>query len=107
MEKNDMDIQKNASIQEIQIELPEDIAQGTYANLSIIAHSASEFIIDFVRLVPNVPKAKVHSRIILTPENAKRLFYALEDNISKYEAAGGYINHENFIPPMGGMKGDA
>ena len=58
---------------EIQIELSEEIAQGTYANLAIIAHSSSEFILDFIRLVPGVPKAKVQSRIILTPENAKRL----------------------------------
>jgi hypothetical protein len=61
---------------EIQIELSEEIAQGTYANLAIIAHSSSEFILDFIRLVPGVPKAKVQSRIILTPENAKRLLYA-------------------------------
>jgi hypothetical protein len=56
---------------EIQIELSEETAQGTYANLAIIAHSSSEFILDFIRLVPGVPKAKVQSRIILTPENAK------------------------------------
>ena len=70
---------------QIQIELSEEVAQGTYANLAIISHSSSEFVIDFVRIVPGVPKAKVKSRIILTPENAKRLLLALKDNIEKFE----------------------
>ncbi|MDR1337341.1 MAG: DUF3467 domain-containing protein, partial [Tannerella sp.] len=69
----------------IQIELTEEMAQGTYANLAVIAHSGSEFILDFIRLVPGVPKAKVQSRIILTPDNAKRLLSALEDNIRKFD----------------------
>jgi hypothetical protein len=93
---------------EIQIELTEEIAQGTYANLAIIAHSSSEFIIDFIRVVPGVPKAKVKSRVILTPDNAKRLLYALQDNIRKFEEQSGNTdNFDNIIPPLGGIKGEA
>lgn len=77
---------------QIQIELPEDIAQGTYSNLAIIAHSSSEFVVDFVCIVPGVQKAKVQSRIILTPEHAKRLLLALNDNINRYESLNGSIN---------------
>lgn len=76
---------------EINIELNEEVAQGTYSNLAIISHSTSEFVVDFVRLMPGLPKASVKSRIILTPEHAKRLMLALQDNISKYEAAHGAI----------------
>ena len=71
--------------QEINIELSEEIAEGIYSNLAIISHSHSEFVIDFVRLMPNLPKAKVKSRIVLTPQHAKRLMMALGDNIKKYE----------------------
>lgn len=71
--------------QQIDIELSHDIAQGIYANLAIITHSSSEFILDFVRVVPGVPKAEVKSRIIMSPEHAKRLLWALQDNIRKYE----------------------
>ena len=92
---------------QIQIELSEEIAQGTYANLAIISHSSSEFVIDFVRIVPGVPKAKVKSRIILTPENAKRLLLALKDNIEKFEKVNRTIHlgnePENFFPPLGKM----
>ena len=76
---------------QINIELGDDIAQGTYSNLAIITHSSSEFILDFVRIMPGIPKAKVKSRIILTPEHAKRLLAALQDNISKYESVHGPI----------------
>ena len=79
--------------QEINIELPEDIGQGTYSNLAIITHSPSEFVVDFVRLLPGLPKATVKSRIILTPEHAKRLMLALQDNIAKYEMAHGKIKN--------------
>lgn len=87
---------------QVNIELPEDIAEGTYANMAIIAHSNSEFILDFIRMVPNVPKAKVKSRIILTPSHAKRLYKALKDNIEKYEKqSGGSIPDDgNPMPPM-------
>jgi len=76
---------------QISIELNEEIAQGTYSNLAVITHSASEFVIDFIRIMPGIPKAQVKSRIILTPEHAKRLVAALQDNISKYEAVHGTI----------------
>lgn len=92
---------------QIQIELSEEIAQGTYSNLAIISHSSSEFVVDFVRMVPGVPKAKVKSRIILTPEHAKRLLFALRDNIDKFEKINGTISVSNeiqgFLPPIGGM----
>ena len=84
-----MDEQKNKG--KINIELKENIAQGTYSNLAIITHSTSEFVVDFVRVMPGVPKAEVKSRVILTPEHAKRLMMALQDNISKYEAVNGKI----------------
>ena len=77
--------------QEINIELSDEVAGGTYANLAIITHSNSEFIVDFVRMMPGLPKAKVKSRIILTPQHAKRLMNALQDNISKFEKNFGDI----------------
>ena len=75
----------------LNIELNEEVAQGTYANLAVISHSTSEFIIDFVRMMPGIPKAPVKSRIILSPDNAKRLLKALSDNIKKYETTFGDI----------------
>ena len=77
--------------QQINIELKDEIGQGTYSNLAIITHSSSEFVIDFVRIMPGIPKAQVKSRIILTPEHAKRLVAALQDNIDKYESVHGII----------------
>jgi hypothetical protein len=85
---------------QVSIELGEEIAEGTYSNLAIISHSNSEFVIDFVRLVPNVPKAKVKSRIILTPQHAKRLLSALSDNIKKFEAQHGKIPDSGQSPPI-------
>jgi len=76
---------------QISIELNEEIAQGVYSNLAIITHSSAEFILDFVRIMPGVPKAQVKSRIILTPEHAKRLMLALKDNVGKYESVHGPI----------------
>jgi hypothetical protein len=76
---------------QINIELGEDVAEGIYSNLAIITHSHTEFVVDFVRLMPGVPKAKVKSRIVLTPQHAKRLMKALKDNIGKYEAVHGPI----------------
>jgi len=96
---------KNSS-NEIQIELTEEMAQGTYANLAIISHSSSEFILDFIRIVPGAPKAKVKSRVILTPDNAQRLLHALQDNISKFEdqqKRGKTAQFDDFMPPMGGI----
>jgi len=76
---------------QLNIELSEEIAEGTYSNLAIITHSNSEFVIDFIKLMPGVPKAKVKSRIVLTPQHAKRLMKALKDNISKFEQSHGPI----------------
>jgi len=78
---------------QISIELKEDIAQGIYSNLAIISHSPSEFILDFVRIMPGIAKADVKSRIILTPEHAKRLLHALKENIMKYESVHGNIKN--------------
>lgn len=77
--------------QDLSIELPDDIAQGNYSNLVIISHSSSEFIVDFALMLPGLQKAKIKSRIILTPEHAKRLLYSLQDNITRYENAIGKI----------------
>ena len=85
-----MENQENNNGQ-LQIELKEEVAQGTYANLAIITHSSSEFILDFIRVMPGMPKAGVQSRIVLAPEHAKRLLRALEENIGKYERAFGLI----------------
>lgn len=93
---------------QLQIELKEEIAQGIYSNLAIITHSSSEFIVDFIRVVPGVPKAGVQSRIILAPEHAKRLMRALEENVSKYERVFGQIRlgEEDNHTPMS-IRGEA
>ncbi len=75
----------------LNIQLSEEIAEGIYSNLAIITHSNAEFILDFVKLMPGVPKGNVKARIILTPHHAKRLLRALQDNISKYESIHGAI----------------
>lgn len=85
---------------QVSIELGEDVAEGIYSNLAVISHSNSEFVIDFIRLVPNVPKAKVKSRIILTPQHAKRLLVALNDNVKKFEAQHGKITDSGKTPPI-------
>jgi len=103
-------MENNKPTNEIQIELSDEMAQGTYANLAIISHSQSEFIMDFVRIVPGTPKAKVKSRIILTPDNAKRLLFALQDNLKKFDEqiSQNAVNLDDMIPPTsGGMKGEA
>jgi len=96
---------------QLNIELSAEIAEGTYSNLAIISHSSSEFVIDFARIMPGTPKANVKSRIILTPEHAKRLLFALQDNITKFEANNGKIkiDNNNYIPtmPMGFGGGEA
>jgi len=86
-----MEDPKKQAQNQIKIELKEEIAQGTYSNLAVITHSSSEFVIDFVRIMPGIPKADVKSRVILTPEHAKRLMMALQDNIGKFEKAHGSI----------------
>lgn len=97
--------------QQINVELSEEIAEGIYSNLAMIAHSNSEFVIDFIRMMPGVPKAKVKARIIMTPDHAKRLLGALKDNIAKYEQAFGKIegggDAPNFPMNFGGGYGEA
>jgi hypothetical protein len=97
---------QNPQGQQINIELNEKEAEGIYSNLAIITHSPAEFVIDFTRVVPGVPKAKVYARIITTPQHAKMLLKALKDNIDKYEARFGEIRvdapqnqHFGFVPP--------
>ena len=70
---------------QLNIEISDEVSEGIYSNLAIIAHSASEFVIDFARVMPNTPKAKVKSRVVLNAEHAKRLLLALQDNIAKFE----------------------
>ncbi|MCQ2959750.1 MAG: DUF3467 domain-containing protein [Bacteroidales bacterium] len=86
---------ENNNQQQISIDLPADVADGIYSNLAIISHSNSEFILDFVRMMPGTPKAKVMSRIILTPEHAKKLLGALQENVQKYEQNIGPIKTNN------------
>ena len=83
---------------QLNIELSEDIAEGTFANLAIITHSNAEFVIDFIRVMPGLPKAKVKSRVILTPEHAKQFLQALEDNVEKFESINGRIKTRNEPP---------
>jgi hypothetical protein len=92
---------------QINIELSEEMAEGVYSNLAIITHSSSEFVLDFIRIMPGTPKAKVKSRVVLTPEHAKRLMKALKDNISKFEQANGNIKDSDASNgfPMGGFGG--
>lgn len=106
--KTEQDPQPN----QINIELSEEVAEGVYSNLAMIAHSNSEFVVDFIRLMPGVPKAKVKARVILTPEHAKRLLLALQDNISKYEETFGVIknvqdSHPAFPMNFSGPVGEA
>ena len=103
-----MEEQKNNGLQ---LELPQDVAQGKYSNFAIITHSSSDFILDFARVLPGLPKAQVKSRVILAPEHAKRLLAALQENIMRYEQEFGTIRIPNQGPrtatpfPMG--KGEA
>lgn len=94
-----------------QLELPQDIAQGEYANFAIITHSSSDFILDFARILPGLSKATVKSRVILAPEHAKRLLQALNENIMRYENEFGRIQIPNQEPrtamPFDFGKGDA
>lgn len=103
--------QEKKNQNQINIELSEETAEGIYANLAMIAHSNSEFVIDFIRLMPGVQKAKVKSRIVITPEHAKRLLKALSENIAKYEQTFGPIKQNDEAPkfPMnfGGTIGEA
>lgn len=88
--------------QKIDINLSEEVADGLYSNLAIISHSSTEFIVDFASILPGMKKGKVVSRVIMTPQNAKRLLNALAENVSKYEQQNGTIteNQNNNLPPI-------
>ena len=100
----DPETPKNPSLQ---IELNEEVAEGIYSNLVMISHSPEEFILDFIRVMPGVPKARVKSRVVVTPNHAKRLLAALADNVQRYEAQHGDIGDVHpepqvrFTPPSG------
>lgn len=92
--------------QKLEINLSEEVAQGTYANMTIITHTDNEFVLDFVAMLPGLPKGNVRSRIILTPQNAKRFLSAMNDNVRKFEEKNGRIEEkQNVIPMMGGDGG--
>lgn len=93
-------MEEGKNVNQINIELKDEVGQGTYSNLAIITHSSSEFVLDFVRVMPGLPKAEVKSRIILTPEHAKRLLLALKDNISKFETTFGPIKNVEGSGPV-------
>lgn len=93
----------NKQDNQVNIELPEEVASGVYSNLAILTHSPTEFVADFIQMMPGVPKAKVQSRVIMTPQNAKRLLHAIQDNVRKYEQNFGVIDEGN-VPPMPPMN---
>ena len=80
--------------QEIKIELTPEVAAGHYSNLAVIAHGSNEFFLDFIAMTPNTQSAKVQTRVIMSPENAKNLLFALRDNIAKYEQTFGEIERK-------------
>ena len=96
-----MDTQQPNEQPSLQIELSEDIAEGVYTNLVMIAHNPEEFVLDFIRVMPGVPKARAKSRVVVTPGHAKRLLAALADNIAKYESLYGEIGEPH--PEASGM----
>lgn len=103
--------QKNQERQ-LQLDLPNDVAQGVYSNFAVISHSSSEFVVDFAQIAPGVDKASVRSRVILAPEHVKRLIQALQENVVRYESEFGRIQIPNKptgpIPPFSvGNKGEA
>lgn len=102
---------RNKEQQGLQLELPQEVAQGEYANFAIITHSSSDFIIDFARVMPGLPKGQVKSRVILAPEHAKRLLMALQENVMRYENEFGQIRIPNQeaapIMPFDLSKGEA
>jgi len=107
--KRIMSDQKDQNKNQINIEIDDVTAEGTYANLAIINHSVSEFVVDFVSIMPGRPKAKVKSRIILTPQHAKRFLKALSDNVQRFENSHGEIKdyEQPPIPLNFGPTGEA
>jgi len=105
-----MSDQNDKKQQKLNIQIDDDVAQGIYSNLAIINHSQTEFVLDFVNIMPGAPKNKVKSRIILTPQHAKRLMRALSDNISRFEKSQGSIKEQdktNIPLNFGGPTGEA
>ena len=100
-----MDKKENNPTQQISIELDENTAEGVYSNLAIISHSQAEFIFDFTRILPGVPKAKVHARVIMTPQHAKLFSNALVDNIIKFEQNNGEIETNEQMTNDAGFSG--
>ena len=96
---------------QVTIDLPEELAQGVYSNLAIVNHSPTEFVVDFISMMPGMPKAKVKSRVVLTPQHAKRLIGALSENLKKYESNFGEIKDvgkQQQVPlTFGGPKAEA
>lgn len=102
--------EENQKQDKLNIELSEEIAEGIYSNLAIISHSNSEFVLDFIKVMPGLPKAKVKSRIMMTPQHAKRLMRALQDNIQKFESQFGQIQElegNSFPMNFGGPTAEA
>ncbi|HEY9177602.1 MAG TPA: DUF3467 domain-containing protein [Flavipsychrobacter sp.] len=96
--------------QQLNIELTEEMSDGVYSNLVIITHSFAEFVFDFVNVMPNVPKAKVKSRVVMTPQHAKRLMRALVENVKRFEAQNGVIQEQEQVNVpfnFGGTTGEA
>lgn len=101
---------ENQQQDKLNIELTEEIAEGIYSNLAIISHSNSEFVLDFIKVMPGMPKAKVKSRIMMTPQHAKRLMRALQDNINKFESQFGQVKEmegPSFPMNFGGPTAEA
>lgn len=96
---------------QVSIELPEELAQGFYSNLVVVNHSPTEFVLDFISMMPGMPKAKVKSRVILTPQHAKRLLAVLNENVKKYQSQFGDIKDtgkQQQVPlSFGGPKAEA
>ncbi len=104
MADNNKKDQQMPQEQQINIELGEKEAEGIYSNLAIISHSPAEFVIDFTRILPGVPKARVHARIVMTPQHAKLLLHALNDNIRKYESQYGEVSVDGQQNMMNGVN---
>ena len=106
-----MDNNQKPQQQQLQLNLRPEIARGEYSNLALITHSHTDFVLDFARVLPGVPKAAVKSRVILAPEHAKRLLAALQENIMRYEQQFGKIEipgqPQRTIAPFGTGRGDA
>ncbi len=99
---------ENKHKEEIEFAITDEVAEGIYSNLAVISHSPTEFVVDFISIMPGKNKGKVKSRIILTPQHAKRLLAALDENIKRYESNVGHIS-EYSVPPVnfGKSRGDA